>query len=268
MDDITTKSKRGFRKIRLIINSILLLFSIIIIIFALVIIFPHLPNLGPGAFKGIPIIIGLIMVVVLAGIISNVTAKVILTSIYSYKVGDRVKINDIVGDVINKNLFVTRLKILNKEEITIPHSTVINGNVVNYSAIAEQYGLVLHTTITMGHDVPWKQIHKLLETAALQTALIEKEPKPFVLQKSLDDWSVTYELNAYTKAPKKMSKIYSDLHGNILDKFNEVGLEIGSSHYMALLDGNQVKVTKGYKIPPFKVDGTTIKNGHNHLFKK
>lgn len=237
------------------------LFRVLIIIFTLVIIFPYLPGSGSDAFQGVSVFVGLLLSLGSAGIISNVISGVILTYMRPFKAGDRVKINEVTGDVISKNLLVTRVKSLKNEEITIPNATLLGGGVVNYTSLAEKHGLVLHTTVTIGYDVPWKQVHDLLTTAALKTALVEKQPEPFVLQKSLDDWYVAYELNAYTKDSHKIPKIYSDLHANIQDVFNEAGLEIMSSHYMALRDGNQMAVpqdylAKGYKMPSFNVSSS------------
>lgn len=235
------------------------LFRVLIIIFTLVIIFPYLPGSGSDAFQGISVFIGLLLSLGSAGIISNVLSGVILTYMRPFKVGDRVKINDATGDVISKNLLVTRLKTLKNEEITIPNGSLLGSGVVNYSALAEEQGLILHTGITIGYDTPWQQVHELLISAAIRTELIEKEPTPFVLQKSLDDWYVAYELNVYTKESHKTSKIYSDLHANIQDVFNEAGLEIMSSHYMAVRDGNTMAVPSNYlpndyKTPTVRVD--------------
>ena len=235
------------------------LVRVLIIIFTLVIIFPYLPGAGSDAFQGISVFIGLLLSLGSAGAISNVISGVILTYMRPFRVGDRVKINDIMGDVMSKNLLITKVKTLKNEEITIPNATLLGGGIVNYTALAAEHGLVLHTTITIGYDVPWKQIHTLLITAAKQTNLIEKSPEPFVLQKSLDDWYVAYEVNAYTKVSHKVPKIYSDLHANIQDVFNAAGVEIMSSHYLALRDGNQVTVpkdylSKEYQSPGFRVE--------------
>jgi small-conductance mechanosensitive channel len=240
------------------------LFRVLIIIFTLVIIFPYLPGSGSDAFQGVSVFIGLLLSLGSAGIISNVISGVILTYMRPFKIGDFVKINNISGSVISRNLLVTRVKTTKNEETTIPNAILLGGGVVNYSTLAEEQGLILPTTITIGYDVPWTQVHQLLEDAALRTDLVEKEPKPFVLQKSLDDWYVAYELNVYTKDSHKISKIYSNLHANIQDVFNEAGLEIMSSHYMAVRDGNQMAVPqnylkKDYKAPAFKVDNSTNK---------
>src|SRR5690606_41199939 len=110
--------------------------------------------------------------------------------------------------------------------ISIPNSNVMNSHTINYSSDAPDKGLIIHTTITIGYDVPWKQVHQLLVDAAMACELIEKEPKPFVLQTSLEDFYVAYQINAYTKHPNKQAGIYSNLHQNIQDKFNQAGVEI------------------------------------------
>jgi small-conductance mechanosensitive channel len=234
----------------------------LIIIFTIVIIFPYLPGAGSDAFQGVSVFIGLLLSLGSAGAISNIISGIILTYMRPFKIGDRVKINDIAGDVISRNLLNTKVKTLKNEEITIPNAILLSGGIVNYTALTEEHGLILHTTITIGYDAPWKQVHELLIVAANQTELIDKSPEPFVLQKSLDDWYVAYEINAYTKESHKVPKIYSDLHANIQDVFNEAGLEIMSSHYMAVRDGNPMAVPqnhlpKDYKSPAFKVDANT-----------
>lgn len=234
------------------------LFRSLIIIFTVVVIFPYLPGSDSDAFQGISVFIGLLLSLGSAGAISNAISGVILTYMRPFKVGDRVKINEVTGDIVNKNLLVTKIKTVKNEEITIPNALLLSGGIVNYTTLAKEYGLILHTTVTIGYDAPWKQVHQLLEEAAVRTEYIEKEPSPFILQKSLDDWYVAYELNAYTKESFKIPKIYSDLHANIQDVFNEAGLEIMSSHYMAVRDGNQIAVpqnylSKDYQPPSFKV---------------
>jgi hypothetical protein len=118
--------------------------------------------------------------------------------------------------------------------------------------------LILHTTMTIGYDAPWRTVHKLLIDAALGTAHVVSEPVPFIFQTALDDFYVHYELNAYTDQPGKMAKIYSDLHQNIQDKFNEAGVEIMSPHYSSVRDGNQIAIPadyrpQGYSAPSFRL---------------
>jgi small-conductance mechanosensitive channel len=123
--------------------------------------------------------------------------------------------------------------------ITIPNGKVLNNDIINYSAANADQGLILNTAITIGYDVPWRQVHQLLIDAANSTPSILKDPKPFVLQTSLDDFYVSYELNAYTKDPAWMAKTYSALHQNIQDKFKQAQVEIMSPSYAAFRDGNQ-----------------------------
>ncbi len=240
------------------------LVRVLIIIFTMVIIFPYLPGAGSDAFQGISVFIGLLLSLGSAGAISNVISGVILTYMRPFKLGDRVKINDITGDVVSKNLLVTRIKTLKNEEITLPNATLLSAGIVNYSSHAHEHGLILHTGITIGYDVEWKLVHELLIEAALKTELINIEPAPFVLQKSLDDWYVAYELNAYTKESHRVPRIYSDLHANIQDVFNARGVEIMSSHYLALRDGNPMAVPKDYlgedyQPPHFNIQNTSNK---------
>ncbi|MGB3799473.1 MAG: mechanosensitive ion channel family protein [Lewinella sp.] len=214
------------------------LVRVLIIIFTLVIIFPYLPGAGTDAFQGVSVFVGLLLSLGAAGVIGNVISGVILTYMRPFVIGDRVKINDITGDVIGKSLLVTRIKTIRNEEVTIPNGILMNGGVMNYSSLTEQHGLILHTSITIGYDVPWPQVHQMMIEAATRTEFIDRDPAPFVLQKALNDWYVEYELNAYTHSSHRMARIYSDLHANIQDTFREAGVEIMSTHYMAIRDGN------------------------------
>ena len=156
----------------------------------------------------------------------------------AFWVGDRVRIGDATGDVIEKNLLVTRLRTVKNEDVTIPNSAILNGSTVNYSSGAKERGLILNSTVTIGYDVPWRKVHELLIAAAEGTTDVLKEPKPFVLQTSLDDFYVSYQINAYTQEAGKQSAMYSELHARILDAFQAAGVEIMSPHYRAERDGN------------------------------
>jgi small-conductance mechanosensitive channel len=162
----------------------------------------------------------------------------------AFKIGDRVKIADAVGEVVEKTIFVTRVRTPKNVEIAIPNSMVMTHHIINYSARARSTGVTLHTSITIGYDVPWRRVHELLVAAGKETEGIEADPEPFVLQTSLDDYYVAYELNAVTKQPDRMDALYSELHEHIQDKFHEAGVEIASPHLRALRDGNTVNVPK------------------------
>ena len=239
--------------------------NVIIYVFGLVMIFPHLPGSNSPAFKGISLFLGVLFSLGSTSAVSNVVAGIVITYMRPFKIGDRIEINGIVGDVIDKTMLVTRMRTSKNEEVTIPNANVINSHLVNYTANASEDGLILHTTITLGYDLAWEEANKLLVRAARKTHLIQKTPKPFVLQTSLDDNYVTYELNVYTKQANKMAAIYSELNTNLLDVFNEAGVEIVSPKYVASRDGNASTVPsqKGVDIrnPVAKVvDHLTGKN--------
>ena len=221
------------------------LVRVMVIVFTLVIIFPYLPGAGTDAFEGISVFIGLLLSLGAAGVIGNVISGIILTYMRPFVIGDRVKINDVTGDVIGKSLLVTRIKTVRNEEVTIPNGILMNGGVMNYSSLTQQHGLILHTSITIGYDVPWTQVHQLMIAAAERTDFVDREPAPFVLQKALNDWYVEYELNAYTHDSHRMARIYSDLHAHIQDGFRDAGVEIMSPHFMALRDGNETTIPGG-----------------------
>ena len=128
--------------------------------------------------------------------------------------------------------------------VTIPNSFIMSSHTVNYSSSARQYGLILHSEVTIGYDAPWRKVHQLLIDAALATPGIQTEPEPFVLETSLSDWYPVYQINAYIKDADQMAKIYSDLHQNIQDHFNKAGVEIMSPHYVATRDGNETTIPK------------------------
>jgi small-conductance mechanosensitive channel len=232
----------------------------LVIAFTAIVVFPYLPGSDSPAFKGISIFLGVLFSLGSTAAVANVVAGVILTYMRAFKVGDRVKISDTTGDVIEKTLLVTRVRTIKNEDITIPNAVVLGSHIINYSASAQNTGLILHTKVTIGYDVPWKQVHELLIAAAHTTEYILKEPSPFVLQTSLDDFYVSYEINAYTGQPNKMAVIYANLHQNIQDQFNKTGVEIMSPHYSALRDGNQTTipgqhVSKDYESPGFRING-------------
>ena len=227
--------------------------------FILVIIFPYLPGSDSPVFKGVSVFLGFLLTFGSAGSLSNVIAGLVLTYMRSFKIGDRVKIGDVTGDIIEKSLLVTRIRTIKNEVITLPNSIIMNSHSINYSSSSQNIGLILHTTVTIGYDAPWRKVHELLNDAAAATDLILKEPAPFVLQTSLDDFFVSYQLNAYTSEPNKQATIYSQLHQNIQDKFNEAGVEIMSPHYGAIRDGNQTAIPRDYLpqdyiSPPFKIN--------------
>lgn len=206
--------------------------------FMLVLIWPYLPGSDSDVFKGVSVFLGLLISLGSSSAISNIVAGLVLTYMRPYKIGDRVKIADTAGDIIEKNLLVTRVKTIKNEIITVPNSQVLSNASINYSQSSDRSdGLVIHSTVTIGYDVSWRLVHKMLIEAACQTPFIEETPKPFVLQTSLDDFYVSYQINAYTNAPARQALIYSDMHALIQDTFAKNGVEIMSPHYRANREG-------------------------------
>jgi len=155
-------------------------------------------------------------------------------------------------------MLATHMRTIRNEEITLPNSLVLGSYVTNYSLDAQEKGVVLHTSVTIGYNAPWRTIHKLLIDAALKTKYILPEPMPFVLQANLQDSYVQYEINAYTDRPLLMPYIYSDLHANIQDSFYEAGVEIMSPIFHALRDGNRTAIPDTYLPKDYKPRGFRI----------
>ena len=211
----------------------------LVVALTLIIIFPYLPGSSTPAFQGVSIFFGVLLSLGSTSAVANIVSGIVITYTRAFKIGDRVKISDTEGDVIERSAFVTRIRTPKNVEVSIPNASVLNNHVINYSAMAQRGGLTLHTKLSIGYDVPWAKVHELLKSAAFQTEGIEPEPAPFVLQTALDDFYVEYELNATTHQPQKKPQIYSDLHGNILNAFNEAGVEILSPHFRATRDGSE-----------------------------
>ncbi|MGC2828844.1 MAG: mechanosensitive ion channel family protein, partial [Candidatus Acidiferrum sp.] len=238
---------------------------LLVIAFTLVVIFPYLPGAKSPAFQGLSIFLGLLFSLGSTSAVANVVAGTVLTYTRAFQIGDRVKVGDTVGDVRDKNFLVTSIRTIKNEDISIPNSMVLGSHIVNFSSVAREQGLILHTSVTIGYDAPWRSVHRLLIDAAGSTENVLREPKPFVLQTSLDDFYVSYQLNAYTDKPAVMANTYSGLHQNIQDKFNEAGVEIMSPHYHGVRDGNPIAiprdyVSKAYTPPAFRIelrDGAT-----------
>jgi small-conductance mechanosensitive channel len=239
--------------------------------FMFVMIFPYLPGSNSDIFKGVSVFIGVLFSLGSSSAIANMVAGLVITYMRPFKIGDRIKIGEITGDVVEKTLLVTRLRTTKNEEITIPNSSMLNSNTTNYTSHAITDGLIIHSTVTIGYDVPWKDMHETLIEAAKRTQFIEKKPLPFVLQTSLEDFYVAYQINAYTKAPAKQALIYSNLHQNIQDVCNERGIEILSPHYRAARDGNNITIPASYLKPDYQAPAFNINmqgNNHNSNEKK
>ncbi len=219
--------------------------------FMIAMIYPYLPGSESGVFQGISVFVGLIVSLGSSSVISNFIAGFVITYMRPFKTGDFIKVNDTVGNVVEKSPFVTRIRTIKNEMVTIPNSFITTSNTVNYSSSARNHGLIIHTVLTMGYDVPWRQVHTLLIDAALNTKGVLEHPAPFVLETELNDNYMCYQINAYIKDADDMPFIMSDLLQNIQDQFNAAGIELFAPHrFMA-----QAKC----EVAPMKVDVSTLK---------
>ncbi len=215
----------------------------------LVVAFPYVPGVESPAFRGVSIFIGALFSLASSSAIANVVSGIVLTYTRAFRIGDRVQIGGVTGDVVEKTFFVTRVETIKQEIVSIPNAQALNGNIINYSTLARTRGIILHTTVTLGYETPWRRVHELLLAAARATPSIRAEPPPFVWQTSLNDFHVSHELNAYTNDAWLMPYTYAALHANIRDKFDEAGIEIMSPHFASVRDGNRTTIARD-RLPP------------------
>ena len=207
------------------------LIRLLTIALAIVVAYPYVPGSQSDAFKGVSLFIGVVFSLGSSSLIGNIIAGYSMTYRRAFKIGDRVRIGEHVGAVERMRLLVTHLRTAKNEEVIVPNSTILGAEVINYSSLAAERGLILHTTVGIGYETPWRQVEAMLIEAASRTPGLLREPPPFVLQKALGDFCVTYEINAYCNTPEKMLALYTALHQNILDVFNEYGVQIMTPAY-------------------------------------
>lgn len=204
---------------------------LLVIAFGVVVAYPYIPGSDSAAFKGVSIFLGIVFSLGSSTALANVVAGYTMTYRRAFKIGDRIKVGDHIGDVVEMRLLVTHLRTPKNEEVVIPNSEILNNPIVNYTSIARERGLILHTTVGIGYETPWRQVEAMLLEAAARTPELLPEPKPFVFQQSLGDFCVVYEINVYCDKPGEMGRLYTLLHQNILDLFNEYGVQIMTPAY-------------------------------------
>jgi len=206
---------------------------VVVIAFALVVAYPYVPGSDSGAFKGVSLFIGVVFSLSSSSAIGNMIAGYVLTYRRAYRVGDRVKIGNSVGDVEEIRVQSTFVRSIKNEIFVIPNSEVLNTSVVNYSTLAKRDGLILHISVGIGYETPWRLVEAMLLEAARRTPEVLSEPAPFILQTALGDFAITYEINAYCDKPRSSELIYTALQRNILDVFNEQEIQIMTPAYFA-----------------------------------
>ncbi|MGG6263737.1 mechanosensitive ion channel family protein [Leptolyngbya sp. AN03gr2] len=228
--------------------------TILLVVIGCIVATPYFPGFNSPAFQGISLFLGALVTLGSSSAVTNAIAGIILIYTRAFRIGDIIGIGETIGEVVEKSLFVTRLVTFKQQVITIPNASVLNSNVINFSAVSrlnaaphqpKRY-LLLHTTVTLGYDVSWRKIHEVLIQAAEATIGIVSDPQPFVLQTALNDFNVSYELNVYTDHPELMPVVYSELHQNIQDYCNQADIEILSPAFTSLRDGNHSTIPSDY----------------------
>jgi small-conductance mechanosensitive channel len=199
--------------------------------FTLVIAYPYIPGSDSDAFKGVSLFLGVLFSLGSSSVLSNVIAGYTMTYRRAFRVGDRVRIEQTFGDVVEMSVLVTHILTPKNERVVIPNSKILNTEVINYSAMARDQGLILHTTVGIGYEVSWRQVEAMLLMAAQRTPGLRADSQAFVLQKALGDFAVNYELNVYCDDARRMNALYTELHRNIQDVFNEYGVQIMTPAY-------------------------------------
>ncbi len=207
---------------------------VIVWIFALVVAYPYIPGSQTEAFKGITVFLGLMLSLGSAGIIGQILGGIVVVYTRAFQTGDFVKINEYEGNIDEIGVLSTKIRTLRNEEITIPNAVLLSATTTNYSRYAKKgEGAIVATTITIGYDAPWRQVHAMLDIAAGRTSTILKTPPPLVLQKALSDFYVEYTLRFAIQKPEMRYRVLSELHGHIQDVFNEHGVQIMSPNFEA-----------------------------------
>lgn len=241
-----------------VVRPTALIAKVVVVVVALFFIAPLIPGSGSTAAKGISIILGLMISFGSTSTVGNFVAGIVLMYMRPFQVGERVKIGETVGDVTERTFLYTKVVTIKNEEVIVPSLTALSTPMTNYSARASVGGLILHTSVTIGYDAPWRKVHELLLKAAQKTDNLVRDPKPFVLQTSLDDFYVSYQLNVFTDKPSRMADTYSLLHQNIQDAFNEGGIEICSPHFQQLRDGNATTLPAEYRGKDYRPGGFRV----------
>jgi small-conductance mechanosensitive channel len=181
--------------------------------------------------------------------INNLVAGIVLTYMRPFKLGDRIQIQEVTGFVVEKSPVIIRLRTHKNEYVTFPNSMVLTSSIINYhtSTTEDEQGLIIYADITFGYSTPWETVHELLIAAALKTSHVLEDPKPFVLQTSLDDFYAHYQINAYTKNAGRVPAIYSELFSNIQSGFREAGLDLTAAHFRINLPFNAQRNFTGQK---------------------
>ncbi len=218
------------------------LLTALVWVFAIVVAYPYLPGSQTDAFKGVSVFLGLIVTFGSSGLVNQIMSGFMITYSRALRVGDFVRIGDVEGTVVHLGVLSTKVKTLREEEVTIPNAVVISQTTTDFTRVNESEGVFTPTSVTIGYDTPWRQVHSLMLLAAEHTAGLRREPKPIVVQAALEDFYVKYTLLVCLERQDSRLFTFDALHANIQDLFNEYGVQIMSPNYV--LDPSAPKVVR------------------------
>lgn len=211
-------------------------------IFAVVMAYPYLPGAHSEAFKGMSVFVGLMITLGGSSLFGQGASGLILMYTRSLRKGDYVRISGEEGTVVGLGMFTTRVHTGMGHEVTLPNAVVMGSVIRNFSRASVASNTLIDTSVTIGYDAPWREVHAILLEAARRTPGVVSEPKPWVAQTALSDFYIEYQLIAQMDAtrPEKRLEVLTTLNANVVDVFNEHGVQIMSPHYMG--DPQQAKV--------------------------
>jgi len=210
--------------------------SVIIWGLCIAIIYPFIPGSNSEAFKGLSVLLGVIISLGSTGLVTQLMSGLVVVYSRALRVGDLIQVNGVKGVVTDIGGLATKIQTQNKIETTIPNSVIISNSIENFTRLNDATGTLLSTTVTIGYDAPWRKVHEMLISAALATHQIQSTPSPYVYQRALSDFYVEYQLFMHTNSPDIQIKILSELHQKIQDEFNRAGIQIMSPHFMTQPD--------------------------------
>jgi small-conductance mechanosensitive channel len=205
-----------------------------ILILTVIFIYPNIPGAQSAIFQAISVFIGVLVSIGSTSVVANIVAGVALTYTRAFNIGDRVRIGEHMGDILEKSALSIHMRTVKNEDITIPNISIVNNPVINYSSSSRDAALILPATVLLHNAIPWETVYALLEEAAKKTPDVLSDPAPFVLHKALNDDSIFYEINAFTRNPEKISATYSELYKNITETLRGAGIDMNNPQQVTL----------------------------------
>lgn len=164
----------------------------------------------------------------LQNITSNFISGIILLFERPIKIGDRVVVNNIVGDVEKINMRATIIRSVNNERIIVPNSYFLQEHVINRSYESLEMRLVIPVGASYGSD-PENVKEVLLKVAkdeAEENSYVLQEPKPFINFVGFGESSLEFELFLWISDPRQMNRVRTSVNYKIFRAFKNNNIEI------------------------------------------